>query len=53
MSLRKVPYEALVFFCIFEKSGINEATDLAVSELRGTTIAIISVHVPGPHMCTA
>ena len=38
------------FFCIFEKSGKNEATDLAVSQLRGSTIAIISAHVPGQHM---
>ena len=50
MSLRKVSCEAFVFFCIFEKSGINEATDLAVSQLRGSTIAIISAHVPGQHM---
>ena len=50
MSLRKVSYEAFVFFCTFEKSGINEATDLAVSQLRGSTIAIISAHVPGPPM---
>ena len=40
----------LRYFCIFEKSGINEATDLAVSQLRGSTIAIISAHVPGQHM---
>ena len=38
------------FSCIFEKSGRNEATDLAVSQLRGSTIAIISAHVPGPQM---
>ena len=49
MSLRKVSHRALVF-CIFEKSGKNEATDLAVSQLRGSTIAIISAHVPGQHM---
>ena len=31
--------------------GKNEATDLAVSQLRGSTIiAIISAHVLGPHM---
>ena len=40
----------LRFFRIFEKSGKNEATDLAVSQLRGSTIAIISAHVPGQHM---
>ena len=34
----------LRFFCIFEKSGKNEATDLA-SAVRGSTIAIISAHV--------
>ena len=26
------------------------ATDLAVSQLRGSTIALISAHVPGQHM---
>ena len=42
----------LYFFrvCIFEKSGKNEATDLAVSQLLGSTIAIISAHVPGLQM---
>ena len=40
----------LLCFCIFEKSGINEATDHQVSQLRGFTIAIISAHVPGPHI---
>ena len=40
----------LRFFCIFEKSGINKATDLAVSQLRGSTIAIISADVPSLHM---
>ena len=40
----------LRFFCIFEESGKNEATDLAVCQLRGSTIAIISAHVPGQHM---
>ena len=34
------------FFCIFEKSGINEA----ISQLRGSTPAIISAHLPGLHM---
>ena len=38
------------FFCICEKSWKNEATDLAVSQLRGSTIAIITAHVPGQHM---
>ena len=33
------PSSCLSFFCIFEKSGKNKATDLAV---RGSTIAIIS-----------
>ena len=42
--------QGLRFFCIFEKSGKNEATDLAVSQLRGSTIVIFSAHVPGPHM---
>ena len=36
--------------CIFEKLRKREATDLAVSQLRGSTIAIISAHVPGQHM---
>ena len=40
------------FFCIFKKSGKNEATDLAVSQLnlllKGSTIAIISADVPRP-----
>ena len=43
MSLRKI-LPGLRFFCIFEKSGKNEATDLA-SAVRGSTIAIISAHV--------
>ena len=38
------------FFCIFEKSGKNETTDLAVSQRWGSTIAIISAHVPGPNI---
>ena len=50
MSLRKVSYEAFVFSVFFLNSGKNEATDLAVSQLRGSTIAIISAHVPGQHM---
>ena len=29
---------------------MQEATDLAVSQLRGSTNAIISAHVPGQHM---
>ena len=40
----------LRFFCTFEKSGKNESTDLAVSQLQNSTIAIISAHVPGPYM---
>ena len=47
MSLRKSLIWGLRVFCIFEKSGINKATCLAVTQLRGTTIAIISAHVPG------
>ena len=31
-------------------SGKNEATDLAVSQLQGSTVPIISAHVPGQHM---
>ena len=50
MNLRKVSYKAFVFFCIFEKSGINEATDLAISQLQCSTIALTSAHVPGQHM---
>ena len=46
-SLRKSLIWGLRVFCIFEKSGINKATCLAVTQLRGTTIAIISAHVPG------
>ena len=52
-SLRKVSYDSLWgfrFFCIFEKPWKNEATYLAVSQLPGSTIAIISAHVPGQHM---
>ena len=40
----------LRFFCICKKSGKNEATDLVVSQLWGSIIAIISGHVPGQHM---
>ena len=36
--------------CVFKKLGKNEATDLAVSQLLGSTIAIISAHVPGLQM---
>ena len=52
MSLGKVSYQSLRFFCIFKKSGKNEATDLAFSQLQGSTIVIISAHVPGQHMWT-
>ena len=38
------------FFCFFKKSGKNKATDLAVSQLQGSTIAIISAPVLGPQM---
>ena len=47
MSLKKVSYEA---FCI---SGKNEATDLAVSQLWGSAISIISAQVTGPQMWAA
>ena len=40
----------LRFFCILEKSRNNQATDLAVSQLRGSTIAKISSYVPGQHV---
>ena len=46
LSLTKVSYKTV----FSRKSGINEVTDLAVSQLRGSTIAIISAHVPGQHM---
>ena len=49
MSLKRSLTRPLLF-CILEKSGINEATDLAVSQLRGSTIAIISTHLPGLQM---
>ena len=35
---------------IFKISGKNEANDLAVRQLQGSTIAIIFAHVPGPYM---
>ena len=44
MSLRKVTYEAFIFL-YFREIWKNEATDLAVSQLRRSTIAIISAHV--------
>ena len=47
---KKSPFRGLRFFCFFEKSAIQRATDLAVSQLRGSAIAIISVPVPGQHM---
>ena len=40
----------LHFFCIFENSWINKATYPAVSQLRRSTIATISVHVPDQQM---
>ena len=43
-------WQGLRLFCIFEKSGKNKAIDLAVSQIRGSTSAIISAHVPGQHM---
>ena len=45
----KLSYKSFVFFCFFEKSGIKEATDLAVKQLQGSTIAMISAHVPVQH----
>ena len=53
MSLRKVSYEAFgfsVFSRNQEKTKPVQATDLEVSQPRGSTIAIISAHVPGQHM---
>ena len=47
---KKSPFRGLRFFCFFEKSAIQRATDLAVSQLRGSAIAIISAYVPGQHM---
>ena len=35
----------LSFVCIFKQSEKTEATDLAVSQLLGSTFAIISAHV--------
>ena len=49
-SQRKKSLTRPSIFLYFGDSGKNEATDLAVSQLRGSTIAIISAHVPGPHM---
>ena len=48
-ALKKSLLQGLCLFCIFEKSGIIEATDsdLVVSQLWGS---IISAHVPGQHM---
>ena len=38
-------------FSVFSRNQKeNKATDLAVSQLRCSTIAIISAHVPGQHM---
>ena len=37
-------------FFLYFRERKNEATDLAVSQLRGSAIAIISAHVAGPHM---
>ena len=49
MSLWKVSCEAFIFSCIFEKSGKNYATDLVVTQLWGSAIAVISAHLPGQH----
>ena len=40
----------LRLFYIFERSGTNKATDMVVSHLLGSIIAIISAHVPGQHI---
>ena len=40
----------LCFFCILEKSGKKQATDLAVNKLLGSAIAEISAYVLGQHM---
>ena len=48
MSLRKVSYEAFVF-SVFSRTQ-EKKKPLEDSQLRGSTIAIISAHVPGPHM---
>ena len=50
MSLRKVSYKAFIFSVFSRNQEKNEATDLAVSQLRGSTIAITPAHVPGQHM---
>ena len=36
--------QGLLVFYIFKKSGKNKFTDLAVSQLQGSTIAITSAH---------
>ena len=38
------------FFLYFREIRKNEATDLAVSQPLGSTIATISAQVPGPHI---
>ena len=53
MSLRKVSYKAFIFSVFSRNQEKNEATDLAVSQLRGFTIAITPAHVPGQHMIWA
>ena len=50
MSLRKVSCEAFFFSVFSRNQEKKEATDLAVSQLRGSAIAVISAHVPSQHM---
>ena len=50
MNLKKVSYEAFVFSVFSRNQEKFEATNLAVSQDRGSTIAIISAYVPGTHM---
>ena len=46
MSLKTISEEAFVYSVFSRNKGESEATDLAISQLRGSTIAIISGHVP-------
>ena len=43
-------WQGLDFFCIFEKSEKNQAADLVVSQLLGSTITANSSYVPGQHI---
>ena len=49
MSLRKVTSLGSNLASVTDLKR-NEATDLAVSQVRGSTMAIIFAHVPGQHM---